>query len=181
MARQPAASAPMQVDMAECSLSTAMNSVSTLPLATYGEKYWGISVEGVMGKCAHHVRVDLLHGIGDGLIAGKSFSDSHMSCPSLFLVLDHVDGSEGADLGADAAALAVVSSRNLPACPPRHGNGGCPGTHGRAQQALLALVRSPCTGFMVRQSPVSTVSRRYRPHKYSQPGVMSCHVTIWSS
>ena len=49
MARQPAASAPMQVDMALCSLSTAMNSVSTSPLSTYVEKYWGISVDGVMG------------------------------------------------------------------------------------------------------------------------------------
>ena len=49
IARQPAASAPMQVDMALCSLSTAMNSVSTSPLSTYVEKYWGISVDGVMG------------------------------------------------------------------------------------------------------------------------------------
>ena len=29
--------------------STAMNSVSTSPLSTYVEKYWGISVDGVMG------------------------------------------------------------------------------------------------------------------------------------
>ena len=49
-ARQPAASAPMQVDMAECSDSTGMNSVSTCPLSTYVEKYWGISVDGVIGN-----------------------------------------------------------------------------------------------------------------------------------
>ena len=50
MARAPAAEAPMQVDMAECSDSTAMNSVPTSPSATYCEKCSGISVEGVMGK-----------------------------------------------------------------------------------------------------------------------------------
>ena len=34
IALAPAACAPMQVDMAECSLSTGMNSVSTSPLST---------------------------------------------------------------------------------------------------------------------------------------------------
>ena len=38
--------------MEECSLSTVTYSVSTSPLATYWAKYWGISVEGVMGKAA---------------------------------------------------------------------------------------------------------------------------------
>ena len=53
MARQPAASAPTQADREECSLSTVMNSVSTLPSATYWAKYWGISVEGVIGNMAN--------------------------------------------------------------------------------------------------------------------------------
>ena len=48
----PAAAAPMQVDMEECSLSTVTYSVSTLPSATYCAKYCGISVDGVMGKAA---------------------------------------------------------------------------------------------------------------------------------
>ena len=51
-ARAPAASAPMQADMELCSDSTGTNSVFTSPLATYWAKYWGISVEGVMGKAA---------------------------------------------------------------------------------------------------------------------------------
>ena len=51
-ARTPAAWAPIQVDMEECSDSTVTYSVSTRPLATYWAKYWGISVEGVMGKAA---------------------------------------------------------------------------------------------------------------------------------
>ena len=38
-ARTPAASAPMQVDMEECSDSTVTNSVSTCPSATYWAKY----------------------------------------------------------------------------------------------------------------------------------------------
>ena len=50
-ARAPAASAPMQADMELCSDSTGTNSVLTSPLATYWAKYWGISVEGVMGRC----------------------------------------------------------------------------------------------------------------------------------
>ena len=49
-ARAPAAAAPMQTDMAECSDSTATNSVSTLPSAMYLEKYCGISVDGVIGN-----------------------------------------------------------------------------------------------------------------------------------
>ena len=52
-ARTPAASAPMQVDMDECSDSTVTYSVSTCPFATYCAKYCGISVEGVMGKAAN--------------------------------------------------------------------------------------------------------------------------------
>ena len=52
MARAPAASAPMQADIELCSDSTGTNSVFTSPLATYWAKYWGISVEGVMGKAA---------------------------------------------------------------------------------------------------------------------------------
>ena len=51
-ARAPAASAPMQADMELCSDSTGTNSVLTSPSATYWAKYWGISVEGVMGKAA---------------------------------------------------------------------------------------------------------------------------------
>ena len=51
-ARAPAASAPMQADRELCSDSTGTNSVFTSPLATYWAKYWGISVEGVMGKAA---------------------------------------------------------------------------------------------------------------------------------
>ena len=39
IALAPAASAPMQADIALCSLSTATNSVSTLPFATKVEKY----------------------------------------------------------------------------------------------------------------------------------------------
>ena len=52
-ARAPAASAPMQADMEECSDSTVTNSVFTLSSATYWAKYWGISVEGVMGNAAN--------------------------------------------------------------------------------------------------------------------------------
>ena len=52
MARAPAASAPTQADMDECSDSTGTKTVSTCPSATYWAKYWGISVEGVMGKAA---------------------------------------------------------------------------------------------------------------------------------
>ena len=81
MARAPAASAPMQADIELCSDSTGTNSVFTSPLATYWAKYWGISVEGVMGKARHHVGVDLLHGIGDGLVAGKTFVRNLMAAP----------------------------------------------------------------------------------------------------
>ena len=52
-ALQPAASAPRHAESDECSLSTQINSVSTLPSATYCAKYWGISVEGVMGNIAN--------------------------------------------------------------------------------------------------------------------------------
>ena len=72
MARAPAASAPMQADIELCSDSTGTNSVFTSPLATYWAKYWGISVEGVIGKARHHIGVDLLHGKGNGLVAGKT-------------------------------------------------------------------------------------------------------------
>lgn len=65
-----------------CSDSTGTNSVLTSPSATYWAKYWGISVEGVMGKGRHHVGVNLLHGKGNGLIAGKTFVVIHASPPS---------------------------------------------------------------------------------------------------
>ncbi|CAN4023278.1 hypothetical protein AKKGGB_AKKGGB_15770, partial [Dysosmobacter welbionis] len=82
---------------------------------------------------AHHIRVDLLHGIGDRLIAGKSFSDSHCSFPSLFLVLDHSDGPEGAGVGADAAALAEEVVEVLPLALAVHRDGHIR-AHRRAQQ-----------------------------------------------
>ena len=91
------------------------------------------------GIRAHHIRVDLLHGIGDRLIAGKSFSDSHCSFPSLFLVLDHSDGPEGAGVGADAAALAEEVVEVLPLALAVHRDGHIR-AHRRAQQALPALV-----------------------------------------
>jgi hypothetical protein len=50
IALAPAACAPMQVDIALCSDSTATNSVSTKPSATKEEKYMGISVDGVIGN-----------------------------------------------------------------------------------------------------------------------------------
>ena len=49
IALAPAACAPIHALIALCSLSTATNSVSTLPFATKVEKYCGISVEGVIG------------------------------------------------------------------------------------------------------------------------------------
>ena len=72
-------------------------------------------------------------------IRDRSFSDSHISYPSLFLVLDHFDGAEGAGLGADAAALAEEVVELSALAFRGHGNGHI-GTHGSAQQALLALV-----------------------------------------
>jgi len=47
--RPPAAEAPIQALIAPCSLSTVTNSVSTMPSATYWEKFWTIAVWGVMG------------------------------------------------------------------------------------------------------------------------------------
>ena len=78
MARHPAASAPMQADMEECSLSTVMNSVSTLPSATYWAEILGDLGGGGDGERGEHVRVDLAHGVGDGLIAGQSLSNAHV-------------------------------------------------------------------------------------------------------
>ena len=49
MVRAPPAAEPMAALIAECSLSTVMNSVSTLPSATYWAKICTISVCGVMG------------------------------------------------------------------------------------------------------------------------------------
>ncbi len=49
MTRAPAAAAPQQADIALCSLSTATNSVLTLPSATYSAKRSTISVCGVIG------------------------------------------------------------------------------------------------------------------------------------
>ena len=39
-----------------------------------------------MGKARHHVGVDLLHGKGDGLVAGKTFVVIH-GCPPSFTVI----------------------------------------------------------------------------------------------
>ncbi len=47
--RPPEIEAPTQAEMAECSLSTATYSESTLPLATKSAKRIGISVDGVIG------------------------------------------------------------------------------------------------------------------------------------
>ena len=47
--RPPAAAAPMQALIAECSLSTAMKFVGTLPSATNCEKFSTTWVEGVIG------------------------------------------------------------------------------------------------------------------------------------
>ena len=47
--RAPAAAAPTQVERAACSLSTATNSVSTSPLATYSLKVSMMMVCGVTG------------------------------------------------------------------------------------------------------------------------------------
>ena len=49
MTRAPEMEAPTQADIAECSLSTATYSESTLPFATKSAKRIGISVDGVMG------------------------------------------------------------------------------------------------------------------------------------
>ena len=46
----PAASAPIAADIAECSLSTGINSVSISPFAIYVDTICGISVDGVIGK-----------------------------------------------------------------------------------------------------------------------------------
>ena len=46
----PAASEPIAAAIAECSLSTGMNSVSTSPLAIYVDTICGISVDGVIGN-----------------------------------------------------------------------------------------------------------------------------------
>ena len=45
--------APMAALMELCSLSTGINSVSTSPFAAKEAKYWGISVDGVMGKAGN--------------------------------------------------------------------------------------------------------------------------------
>ena len=47
--RAPLAEAPIAALIAECSLSTVMYSVSTLPSATYWAKICAISVAGVIG------------------------------------------------------------------------------------------------------------------------------------
>ena len=52
MTRAPEMEAPTQADIAECSLSTATYSESTLPFATKSAKRIGISVDGVMGYAA---------------------------------------------------------------------------------------------------------------------------------
>src|SRR5690554_1268285 len=49
MTRAPAAEAPIQALIAECSLSTVINSVSAKPSAIYPEKICTISVAGVIG------------------------------------------------------------------------------------------------------------------------------------
>ena len=46
----PAASAPIAADMAECSLSTGINSVSISPFAINVDTICGISVDGVIGN-----------------------------------------------------------------------------------------------------------------------------------
>jgi len=46
----PAASDPMLALIAECSLSTGINSVSISPFAMYVETICGISVDGVIGN-----------------------------------------------------------------------------------------------------------------------------------
>src|SRR6056297_3728222 len=48
----PAAAAPIQADIALCSLSTVTNSVSTFPSATNFEKSSTICVDGVIGNAA---------------------------------------------------------------------------------------------------------------------------------
>ena len=48
-----------------------------LTVVHVGGKVLGDLGGGRNGEGAHHVGVDLLHGVGNGLIAGKSFSDSH--------------------------------------------------------------------------------------------------------
>ena len=50
MVLAPAASAPIAADIAECSLSTGMNSVSTSPFDINVDTICGISVEGVIGN-----------------------------------------------------------------------------------------------------------------------------------
>ena len=50
MVLAPAASEPMEADIALCSDSTGTKMVSIWPLATYWEINCGISVEGVMGN-----------------------------------------------------------------------------------------------------------------------------------
>ena len=174
MARQPAASAPMQADMEECSLSTAMNSVSTLPSATYWAKYWGISVEGVMGKCAQHVRVDLAHG-------GRR----RPHCRTVFLeyswsfsyLLDHSRWLRRGRPSSRCRSPCSGRSQNRSACPPVTGMEES-GTEGGAQQALLALVRSPRPGSLVRHSPVPRCAGRCRPHRSRSPGSSPARVTF---
>ena len=70
MVRAPPAAEPITALIAECSLSTVTNSLLTLPSATH----LGVELHDLGLRRdrvgADHVRVDLAHRLGDGLVAG---------------------------------------------------------------------------------------------------------------
>src|SRR6266511_3462659 len=99
--RAPASAAPIAADIAECSDSTLMISVSALPSATNEANFWMIGVCGVIGYT----------GTTSGSIcriACATASPPVSSCGALVRIGHHLDRVHGADLGADLAALAVA-------------------------------------------------------------------------
>ena len=101
------------------------------------------------GEGRHHVGVNLLHGKGDGLVAGEALVVVH-GCPSLL----HGDGPGRADLGADAAALAVHVI-DVSQFAVLDGQGNCPGSRARTAGSGGTWL-CPARGVSVRQAPVFT-------------------------
>jgi hypothetical protein len=141
IALAPAADAPMQADIALCSDSTATNSVSTSPLATYDEKYWGTSVDGVIGNAATTSGFICFMAIATASLP-LNLSLIAILFASLLAFLYKVNGFERTDLYAYAAAFAVIiiKIRSFSVFINQYGSIG---TYGIAKQALLAFILKP--------------------------------------
>ena len=125
------------------------NSVFTLPSATYWAKYWGISVEGVMGKCAHHVGIDLAHGRGNRLVAAKSVAICSYQCS----LLPKSDGVEGTYLDSRCRSPCSGRKSKSPRLSVRYRDGRSRDRRARtAGTACIYSVRQ--SGSLVRHSPV---------------------------